>query len=571
MQPRTLIRFAAIGAMSCTSAARSEPGVFHRAVARTGDVAPGTDGRFLAFGYPRMNDRGEIAFSAAIDATTGASGIWSEGETGVGQMSIVVRERENIPGAVGLQFGSFAPDPSGQRFPEVNARGSVAFDFRFQNGDSEGSGIAAHIDGELHVVARTDDTAPGAVGASFDALRGHNAFSNNDALAFRATLKGEGVGSTADDSVWMWERDALRLVAREGEPAVTASGYTFGPLGAPTLTDDHRVTFTSIGQQNGNTSWGLLSGAEDHLQLLAQEGDPAPIAGSGVLHGAPIGRHSVNTLGDTLFTQNVVTNGLTLGGLWIVQSGEVHPVAVVGEVAPLGDYYISVTNFTGSISGDGDVVYGARFAGGVSSSQDSAIFKRLASGVTVVLAREGDPAPGLESGAVFGECSIIPLDGTNREGHAVFRNFLRGPAVTEENNFSLWATTSADGPVLLIREGQLLDLGAGDMRQVADAGFIVGVGAESGIRTGLNGAGQVALRVLFTDATEAIVIASIAADCIGDIDGDLEVGFADLNVLLGAFNQIVGNTDARDLDRDGEVDFADLTLLLSAFNTACDS
>ncbi|MBL0921077.1 MAG: right-handed parallel beta-helix repeat-containing protein [Phycisphaerales bacterium] len=59
---------------------------------------------------------------------------------------------------------------------------------------------------------------------------------------------------------------------------------------------------------------------------------------------------------------------------------------------------------------------------------------------------------------------------------------------------------------------------------------------------------------------------------IGDIDGDGDVDFADLNALLGAFNSAAGGPGylpGADLDQDGHVDFADLNTLLSHFNARC--
>ncbi len=51
---------------------------------------------------------------------------------------------------------------------------------------------------------------------------------------------------------------------------------------------------------------------------------------------------------------------------------------------------------------------------------------------------------------------------------------------------------------------------------------------------------------------------------IGDIDGDGEVGFGDLNLLLGNYGQTGGGL-AGDIDNDGDVDFLDLNLLLDNY------
>ncbi len=59
-----------------------------------------------------------------------------------------------------------------------------------------------------------------------------------------------------------------------------------------------------------------------------------------------------------------------------------------------------------------------------------------------------------------------------------------------------------------------------------------------------------------------------APPCPGDVDGDGEVGFNDLNLLLGEYGQS-GAGLSGDLDGDGDVDFADLNTVLGAYGTGC--
>lgn len=64
----------------------------------------------------------------------------------------------------------------------------------------------------------------------------------------------------------------------------------------------------------------------------------------------------------------------------------------------------------------------------------------------------------------------------------------------------------------------------------------------------------------------------VVAPCPGDANGDQVVGFADLNIVVSAFNTESGDPGydaAADFDGDGDVDFADLNEVLSAFNTEC--
>jgi hypothetical protein len=59
--------------------------------------------------------------------------------------------------------------------------------------------------------------------------------------------------------------------------------------------------------------------------------------------------------------------------------------------------------------------------------------------------------------------------------------------------------------------------------------------------------------------------------CFGDLDGDRDVDWEDLTVLLDSYGTTSGvvYTDG-DLDRDGDVDLADLAALLSVYGTTCE-
>ncbi len=65
-----------------------------------------------------------------------------------------------------------------------------------------------------------------------------------------------------------------------------------------------------------------------------------------------------------------------------------------------------------------------------------------------------------------------------------------------------------------------------------------------------------------------IAVTAPTQSCPGDVDGDGQVNFNDLNAVLGVFNT-TGQNLPGDFDNDGDVDFADLNVVLSAFNTAC--
>jgi len=63
---------------------------------------------------------------------------------------------------------------------------------------------------------------------------------------------------------------------------------------------------------------------------------------------------------------------------------------------------------------------------------------------------------------------------------------------------------------------------------------------------------------------------TVGVDCPGDLDGDLDVDFADLATLLSHFGQATGASGADgDIDGDADVDLADLAQLLANFGNVC--
>ena len=67
----------------------------------------------------------------------------------------------------------------------------------------------------------------------------------------------------------------------------------------------------------------------------------------------------------------------------------------------------------------------------------------------------------------------------------------------------------------------------------------------------------------FPDFDWGLTMSFIADDepCTGDLDGDGNVGFSDLQLILSAWN----NGDGGDANGDGETNFSDLQVILSAW------
>lgn len=79
------------------------------------------------------------------------------------------------------------------------------------------------------VVMRRGDAAPGVPGANLDTVNNSSLFLNDSGeIAFQSSLAGGGVTTTNDTGIWAGTPGNLQLVAREGDVAPGSGGQTFG-------------------------------------------------------------------------------------------------------------------------------------------------------------------------------------------------------------------------------------------------------------------------------------------------------------------------------------------------------
>ena len=335
---------------------------FHK-LAVQGDPAPDTEpGTVFAFtsGYitvlPRIAPDGQVAFPAVLTgpAVNEANNvaIWTGAP---GDLTIVARAGDPVPdlpaGVVFLSFFfDFALIP-----PEV---GSGALGF---HASLTGPGITPANDqgvwksdaGEISMVAREGDAAPGAgTGIVFADPFGVEVSGLGD-LSLRASLFGPGVGSENDEGFWTDRDGALAAFIREGDqvPDLPAgivvggagqylgTGYNFE---SSTFNDVSRhalqanVTGPGVHTFNNEAIWREQNGA---LHLLAREGDPAPGLGPGVTFGgnsvvvlfSPI---SYNRLGQSAFLARLGGSMPTTTAMFSDHEGALAPVFMPGDPAP---------------------------------------------------------------------------------------------------------------------------------------------------------------------------------------------------------------------------------------------
>jgi hypothetical protein len=237
-------------------------------VVRAGDHAPGTsaDTRFRYFYQFSLNDAGDIAFRAELGPfgvvdLTNFAGIWAMRN---GSLELIARQGEHAPGTgpnvvfddAGLDF----------RRPLINGKGEVAFIADLQRGfggvnASNNRGIWTDTGGDLHLVVRTGDQAPGApAGAVFSDFPYPAGFNFMGQVAFMARLRSGfgGVNSTNDHGIWVQDRTGvLQFVIREGDVLDVDNG--------PGI-DLRTISTLTFGSDSGNED-GMPSTFNDYGQL----------------------------------------------------------------------------------------------------------------------------------------------------------------------------------------------------------------------------------------------------------------------------------------------------------------
>jgi PKD repeat protein len=206
---------------------------------RVGDELPGAAGRVLRGFYgdevtppqtPPAGDEpyayrtdayvvsqtGEVAFTAYVDALDPAdiysdAGIWTRNASG---LNLAALTGEIAPGTASDPFLYF-------NHVNINSSGQVAFDASLDIADTtRDHGIWAGSPGNIGLVVREGDPAPGTAGETFGNLVMGPNLSDSGAIVFFARLSESGT-----DGLWAAAADgSLSLIALEGESVQVKSG-----------------------------------------------------------------------------------------------------------------------------------------------------------------------------------------------------------------------------------------------------------------------------------------------------------------------------------------------------------
>lgn len=435
-------------------------------VAREGDPAPGTPGgknygQILGVtGVPRLNAQGQVAFYSSYKQSATSTVLAVFGPSGAMDLTLLAAASSSWGSAPGVALSSFA---SFER-PSLNDAGEVVFLADLADGIG---GVTSQDDGgmwgtlgggALALLYREDDTAPAEAGGARWAAFRPPRLNGAGQLAFWASLRGTGVNEYNPYSHWgPGPGGALSLLTRTGdlEPPGAEPGETPATLSSPELDGDGAIAFYASLYTTPGTAYANFGpdGAGAHT-LLTRQGGQAPGLPAGALFSWP-GSASLNDAGDVAFWATLAVDGALVTaddneGIWGAGAGE----------------------------------------------------------ALTLLVREGEQAGDLGPGVVYRAFESVEL---SPAGDVAFiADLVQGSGgVTAADDRALFLLARGGSAVALLREGQSVRVGPGDLRSVSDFELY-----DDDLRSDdrdlvVNARGQVALRASFADGSRGVLLATL--------------------------------------------------------------
>jgi YD repeat-containing protein len=468
--------------MVTTSAAgtsTSSPGTFTTLgfdtslVAKAGDFAVGSSGpTFALLANPAVNAADDVAFNGALTLGTGVTatnniGIWTDINSSGTRQQIA-------------QIGTIAPEASGATFltlsaPVYNDNGAVAFrgGLKVVAGQATlttATGVWSTSSGALALVARQGGAAPGTNGTF--AVFGSLGLTDSDgAVIFAALNSNPGAGITTANNIGIWKGNStadLSLVLRTG---VSVGGKTIAKLTFLPSESYVNGQTRSFAPATGDIACGATFTDKTAGIVEVVNGTPALVAATGTaaagvanatfgLFGSPV----INNGDHTAFAATLVGGGVTTSnyvGIWADDaSGTRNLIARIGISAPGTAAFFAT--FSDPIYNNNEAVAfrgTLRVAAGQTTALMASGIWCNSSGSLTLVARQGGIAPGCPPGATFSAFNALALPD---QGGVIFSATLNSSVaanVTTTNNQGIWAVDATGALQLIVRTGDILNVG----------------------------------------------------------------------------------------------------------------
>jgi hypothetical protein len=262
------------------------------------------------------------------------------------------------------------------------------------------------------------------------------------------------VDDSNDEGIWSEGKGSLALVTRSGNqiPGVP-SGTRYHFLSWVALNEAGETAFPSGLNPFAEGIWSEGSGS---LAQVASTLSPPPGVPSGVTYSSfDLTTIILNNAGQTAFQAFLTGNGVDGSnyiGIWSESSEGLSLVARTGNQAPGTPNGVNFSSLNRPVLNDaGKIAFLGGLAGiGVDSTNFWGVWSNR-SGNLALVARAGEPVPGMPSGIMFSG-PIFGEPVLNSAGRIAFRASLSGNGVDSTNNQGIWHEDAA-GLTLLVREG----------------------------------------------------------------------------------------------------------------------
>jgi hypothetical protein len=349
------------------------------------------------------------------------------------------------------------------------------------------------LQASAQVVAGPGVAVPGVPGATFTGAGGSFDTPVLDAagnVMFRAQFTGGGATSADDRALFHGGPATLVLLARGGAqaPGLPAGVTLSTPTGTPGFTSVYRLgpaghTLWVSGVWNGGTTTAddsaIFAGLPASQTVLVRKGDLAPGTVGATFSTSfnmgtttTTGVLAVNSAGQYLFRSFLsggdVSGSLNNQGWWLGTPGGLQLLARSGDMAPgpggfvFGSLVGPATPFVCHLNAAGQVLWECQYSTGsgtpaATSADDQVLFLSTLGGNHTLIAREGDPAPGLGGTVLYGASGGLSTWGataTNLDGsgNVLFKADLREGGTTTDNDQAIFYRPAGGPTALVFRE-----------------------------------------------------------------------------------------------------------------------
>ena len=526
----------------------------------TGDIIPGTGGLSVgsAMGTAMINAAGDVAVSApvgGVGSVLSYNGVWRR----------VAFNGMAAPQSPGMTFDGIATGNL-----HLDDHSNTSFSSTLTGGSFLALGVFAESGGALTVAARDAAVAPCSPPGTY-IMSGSIPMntSNNGHLAFACRFDATGTGLTYG-AIFSGQMGSIGQHARQDAPP---SGSGFTTLGGPIVNSTGGIAafagFLGPTQRTGifvGPSGGLLAAATSDSPAPDADGNPLP----GDVRFTTFFSFDLNIANAVAFIATI-KNSVSGQGVWVKDAMGQRLIAIDKTPVPgiPGAIYGA---FSGPVLCDnGDVFFISSLSGtGITSNNSRTLFRCRGKTISVV-ARDGDPCPGIP-GATYSWNTAFTA---NAAGQAA----LTG--ITSPGGESIILRVQPNNQLTLAhRETTNLTFRGNLIRRVASFSTLWFAGGNDGIQRSLNNNAQLAVTCSVNIAPgqpfgpngKGVVVFPLGTWCPADLNADGFVDDADFSVFAAAYN-ILDCADPMmaagcpaDLNLDGFVDDPDFSLFAVAYD-----